>query len=234
MQVFKVTKLVSKLAVAFCGLAIATLPAVADPIANTLWFSGNADLGHWGNGPVGGLTNWQEFTVTDAAGWTLTDVYSLGDTYGGTQAEWSIRTGMAQGDGGTTIYGGTATINTGITFGSAQVIDVSVPSIYLAPGNYWLEVAPFGQCCGAEIWATTGTGALNGSALGGDASLRYWPSQNQDYINAAFYPGSQYGVALSEGVAGTVGAPVPEPGTASLLICGFGCVMAGTLRLRRA
>jgi len=230
MKTLAFNKLPRLLLVGAAALVLTGISAMAEPVTGTLWFSGDPN-GGFDNGNSTGATNWgndattqpdalteyQEFDVTDAAGWTISDVYSLGNAQGFTTAQWEILTGMGVGNPGTEVAGGTGPVNLG-SYDGQQVIDVSIGSLFLAQGDYWLEVAvPIG-----EIATTDGTNSIGTTPVGPDASLRNWPVESQYYQN--------YGIgAYSEGVAGIVGtASTPEPSTWFSLAAG----MAGMALLK--
>jgi hypothetical protein len=178
---------------------------------NVLWYSGDPTGTNWGNTAASpdDLRHWQPFTVTDAAGWTVDTVFSVGELSGTienhTLAEWSIRTGMSTGNPGTTLFSGTGAIIASPLAGF-DAIEVDIPDVFLASGTYWLEVASIGGFNAAgTIKGTDGSNSVGTTpAL---ASLRNWPLFDQYY-----QPYSSY--TLSSGVTGVV---VPEPATLALL-----------------
>jgi len=144
-----------------------TLIPAGGPI---LWYNGDFD-------GVQGLSNEQntslgeqqyahtydDFDVTDQAGWDVGAVFSnnLTDT-NITGATWEIRQGIFPGSGGTLIASGmtvtpVVTPNGRSGFGytefSVQVIGLS---LYLPPGNgYFLNVTPIGDLSGRSFVSTT-------------------------------------------------------------------------------
>src|SRR5690242_518830 len=101
-----------KTTLAAAVLFFAGLHSFASPVPNTLWFSGDPVYPpDWGNSATytaNAATHWQQFEVTDAEGWTVTNLFSVGQDFSDTQAgEWSIRTGMQPGDGGSVYASGT-------------------------------------------------------------------------------------------------------------------------------
>jgi hypothetical protein len=193
---------VTALCLAFLSTSAAALPA------NTLWYSGDPNLSHWGDGtsPTE-LQHWQAFDVTAAAGWDIGSVFMGGDSYGNTTAQWSIRIGMSPGNPGTTIASGVGPVTT-TPLGAAQIIDVAIAPLHLASGIYWLEVAPVSV---GEIWGTNGINSVGTTPP--LASLRNWAFSGQFY-----QPYDDF--RLSEGVAGVV-TPTPEPASLALLALGL-------------
>lgn len=196
------------------AMAFASSTALADPFSS-LWYSGDPTLyNDWGNQGSGGLTYYQGFTVTDAAGWTITDVYSIGPYWSlPASAEWQIRTGMSPGNGGTIVAGGIGAATNTAYMGS-NVVNVSIGSLFLAQGNYWLEVA------GGGITMTTGANAVGVTG----STLRDWPMFSQSYIDMSYYG------PASSGVVGSVGR-VPEAAS-TLALLGLGCLVLVGVRRR--
>jgi hypothetical protein len=190
------------LTIAALLIVVLSNAAFAAP-TNVLWYSGDPAGGSYGNsaGTATSLTHWQPFTVTDALGWTVDTVYSVGDNYGNPTAEWSIRTGMSSGNPGTTLFSGIGAIVASPLAGKTA-IEVDIPDVFLAQGTYWLEVATIGTG-GIEI--TTGTNSVGTTPT--TSAIRNWPYSNQYYINSPW-------PTLSSGVTGSV---VPEPATLALL-----------------
>ncbi|HVU33824.1 MAG TPA: hypothetical protein VHE61_10345 [Opitutaceae bacterium] len=193
---------------------LSSVAFAAPPLANTLWFSGDPNTGDWGNQGGGGLTYYQGFNVTDAQGWTIDNVFSVGpgwNTPG--SAEWQIRSGMSQGNGGSVLFSGTGSVSNSGYLGH-DLMSVNVGSVFLNPGTYWLEVA------GGAV--TTSNGANSIGSTG--STLRNWPQSSQNYIDLSYYG------AASEGVTGKVGR-VPDSGGFISLLLGLGTV--ALLRRRR-
>ena len=144
-----------------------TLIPAGGPI---LWYNGDFD-------GVQGLSNEQntslgeqqyahtydDFDVTDQAGWDVGAVFSnnLTDT-NITGATWEIRQGIFPGSGGTLIASG-MTVTPVVTptgrsgFGYTEYsVQVNGISVYLPPGNgYFLNVTPIGDLSGRSFVSTT-------------------------------------------------------------------------------
>ncbi len=200
-----------------------TFPVIASAIpVGTLWYSGDGTTSNWGNqapsANADAITHWQAFEVTDANGWTIDSVYSVGNNYGSTTADWSIRTGMGSGNGGTTFASGTQQSVTPTLFsGSTYFNQVDIAPLFLDQGVYWLSVA---LSSGGSIRGTTGTNSVGSTpAL---HSIRNWPLYNQNYA-----PYSS--TILSSGVTGSVGVPAP----AVLALFGLGLAGFGMSRRRK-
>jgi len=100
---------------------------------------------------VGASFVYDDFTVTDQAGWIVDRLWSNDamQITGISQASWSIRSGMSVGNGGTIVSSGigfvtqtpTGRVNPAFDF-AEYTIQISGLNIYLPSGTYWLSVAP--------------------------------------------------------------------------------------------
>jgi hypothetical protein len=209
-----------------------------------LWYSGDFDfttgLANEINTSIGDARVFDDFTVTDAAGWSIDRIWSnnLTGFTGVTQASWSIRRGVGLGNGGTIVASGTSAATqtaTGRTgFGMTEyTIMVSDLDIDLDPGQYWLQVTPIGRGTGRSFNGTTSGAGLVGLAMPG-ASFVNSPSFAVNFVAANSALGMPAPLNFSMGVAGTVSVSnaVPEPGT--LLLAGLALLGAGAVRRRRA
>jgi hypothetical protein len=163
-RVYRITGLLTLL------LSWTNLPVLAQSVS-TLWYDGAPAGGAALNQvqPAPGFTQacFEEFVVTDPAGWHVTGLfvaerYSSGP-YGvryATDAEWSIRQGMRgvpfsdalyaasdRGDAGTIVAGGKAPLsympaNLRYTSGFSENFTVTALDVDLSPGVYWMEIAP--------------------------------------------------------------------------------------------
>lgn len=200
------------------GLAAAVTSTVTAALpANTAWYSGDPDLGGWGNGwssNPNALQHWQPFEVTSPSGWTIDTVFSLG--WGAAQdgGEWSIRSGMGTGNPGTTISTGSVPGAIISQHAGVNVIEIDIPDLFLPQGIYWLHVS-------------TSNGVINGSS--GANSIGSTPGlhsiRNWNLFGQYYQPYSD--PRLSSGVT----LVIPTPGAAAMLGLG-GLVMSRRRRTR--
>jgi hypothetical protein len=148
------------------------------------WYNGD-----WQQG-IPGLLNWyaskhefarvyDDFVVPDG-GWTITSVFSNNNFYNFgpvTQASWEIRRNMSAGKGGKPVASGLAAATEKLIApgtlpdGGRHVrIQVDGLNIMLAPGRYWLSVAPVGRghayiCATRGVHASGNPPGNNGWAL---------------------------------------------------------------------
>jgi hypothetical protein len=207
--------------------------------STTLWYNGNLDqrdaLANQTGAPDGLV--YDDFIVPTGMTYTITAVFSNdalapGGTLG-TTAYWEIRSGVSDGNGGTLLSSGDAadaTTNTGLafTFGgiSSPVYtnQVSIPSITLAAGTYWLAVAPDTSNQSNFIVTTSGADAI-GSPPGDDGNSFY----SSTFFGFSFTPTTNPNIEgpgtwdYSMGVIGTA-AVIPEP--SSLILGAIGMVSA--------
>lgn len=212
-------------------LAVAAAPLYAD---STLWYNGDGD-------GLNGLSNEVNTTVSQsyvfddfivgAGGETLTGAFSnnLMD-FTATTADVEILSGVSSGNGGTTVYSAfgvaatqTATGNNFFGY-NEYTIDVSLPSVVLSPGTYWLAVAPDGVGTGRSFLSTTSGANCIGVPCGNNDNSFF----DSSFFAANFLPAStELGtspVDFSMGVTGNSAPPVPEP--SSFLLLGSGLVAA--------
>ena len=194
--------------------------------ANTiLWYNG--DLASGGGGTVNEQSTsigvafvYDDFTVTDPAGWIVDSVWSNDamKVTGISQAFWSIRSGMSVGNGGSVVSSGigsasqtpTGRVNPSLGF-YEYTVQLSGLNIYLPPGTYWLSVAPLvgtdsGGVHDSYISATTGANAI-GTPPGNDGnSLFYDPSLGYNYRSGFLgdYSMGVGGSAVPDGTSTTV------------------------------
>jgi len=215
------------------------------------WYNGdNNSLGGDLINEVGGANGtslvYDDFVV-GAGGVNITGVFSNDSSNGHpvltgvTQASWEIRSGVSAGNGGTLIASGTgaATVtDTGqplVGFGDIDTIEVDGLNIDLAPGTYWLAVAPdLAADGGSYILLTAGANGV-GTPQAQDGN---------SFVNGAadFSPAVDFfggGVSADGGnidfSMGVIGSASPEPGTAALgaaavLLLGFAVVLPAARR----
>lgn len=206
-----------------------TLPGLAQ---TTLWYNGDLVDGG-GINSIGGAgidaRVFDSFQVTDPTGWLVSNIWSNNfsgnnDYFISNSADWSIRTGMSAGNGGTIVASGISqatktptgrrlnqTDNFGTLFYEYKS-EVSGLNITLLPGTYWLQVSPIVEDTTSSVFNSRSTGGQN---FFGPASpspgIMDVPSRGINYERAA----DEY----SMGVAGSViPASAPEPSSLALLL----------------
>ncbi|HKP30917.1 MAG TPA: PEP-CTERM sorting domain-containing protein [Gemmatimonadales bacterium] len=221
-------------------LSLATFPSIAHA---QLWKNGNFD-------GFGGLASERNGTFIDArlydnfiasgTGWTVTSLFGefLTDFPAG-DAYWEIRTGVSAGLGGTLLYSGTNTITGVDDLGDALGFDHRLYTVsgfspfFLAPGEYWLTIAPIGLGEGfAFVTTTEGVDGIN--AVGDLTAFWDSPSTGTNFGDASdqLEAFSDYSYGLN-GIEGTDGTTVPEPSTVVLLATGLGAMAVAGYRRRR-
>jgi len=224
------------------GLALSVLAAFPSTAHGQLWkngiFDGFSALSSEINTDVTDSRVYDNF-IASGSGWTVSSLFGefLTD-FEATDAYWEIRSGISLGLGGTLLYSGTNSV-TGTDLGDALGFDHVLYSVsgftpfHLAPGEYWLTIAPtdagFGR---AYIGTTSGDGSINAIS---DLKA-FWDSQQfgQSFSDAsegidAF---SDYAYGL-DGVEGTPSSTVPEPSSVILLATGLGVLTFAAYRRRR-
>ena len=174
-----------------------------------------------------GAATYDNFTVPSGT-WHVTGLFTnnltdLGSSI--TSANWEIRTGLSEGNGGTLLFSGSATpvvTPTGRSgFGRGE-FTVEVPvSFNLGPGTYWVSVLPVAVNSGTGRSFESNTFGLNAVGI---------HTLNDDFFNSAFF-GANFTNANNEGVfptfsSGVLGvtSTVPEPTTWAMLILGVAMI----------
>ncbi len=213
--------------------------------ASHLWYNGDFDDSNALANVIGGgfpdARVFDDFTVTDKTGWHITSLWSndLMNYTDATQANWTIRSGVSLGNGGTIIASGTDTITQTATgrsrFGTNEyTVRVSALSIDLTSGTYWLQVTPLGSGFDYSRCSTTMGANSIGTPAGNDGNSYFTASQSGiDFRAASDYLGRRFS-DFSMGVDGNVivAPAVPEPGNVALL-AGIGIVGSLSILLSR-
>ena len=205
----------------------------------TLWYNGDpgqagfANLGSYSsaNNPTFTGVVYDNFIVSAASGgWQVDSVFGNFYTGGGTDiagltnAEWSIRSNVSTGNGGTLVAGGTSAVSlasngSGNSLNPGYKISIAGLDLVLSPGTYWLAVVPltssttdnFGSYAG--LAATTGVNAI-GLPAGNDGNAFYNSSSGINYQSSSQSPGAINDFSL--GITGNF-IGVPEPSTWAML-----------------
>jgi hypothetical protein len=218
--------------------------AIAQAPPGSLWYNGDlidvADsLANGRNFAFTQAAVYDDFDVTAPAGWNVTAVFSDNlATPVITGADWEIRTGISEGDGGTLVASGTTNspvvTPTGRSGGGYNefMVEVTGLNVFLpmlpAGQHYWLNVTPVGNggTSGSFNSATRGTNCV-GTPCGNDLNAFF----NSTYYGYYFTSTTnlQRDDDFSNGVIGSV---VPEPATVALLTCGVGALLIAVRRRR--
>jgi PEP-CTERM motif len=175
------------------------------------------------------------FVVT-GDGWRITSIFGEFTEAPGlafSTADFEIRTGITNGVGGTLVYSG-ANVSASrqlLSYGFWPVesrIRISGLDLWLAPGAYWLGLAPVGNGAGqAFVMETAGNGASVNANIDGNSFYRDLPSWNYQQ------PPSLTSFDASYGIDGYL-VVVPEPSVYALMAAGLAGLGMVTRRRRRA
>jgi len=193
------------------------------------WYNGD-----WRSG-IPGRANWYSSSgdyarvyddfIVPAGGWTVVGVFSINhmDFEGITKAAWEIRKDMMPGKGGRKVASGvspaTQTRVPGLgPFPADSLIGYRIQvdglNLALAPGRYWLSVAPVGKNAAWFICATRGQNAIGDPAGTNGSSLVDSPDPRGRF-SSPMHGGSagQYGKSgdFSLGVLIAPGPPQKAP-----------------------
>jgi len=216
-------------AVFLAAVAALALASGAAQASTVLWYNGDFDdanaLANELNTIVSDARIYDDFVVTDAAGWTVDSIWSnnLMSFTGVTQADWTIRSGVSVGNGGTVVASGTSAatqVATGRSgFGLTEyMIEIVGLNINLTAGTYWLQVTPIGLGSARSFNSTTSGANGVGTPLGNDGNSFFNSTFfGSNFDSAATFLGSARPWDFSMGVAGAVNGTIPEPGSAALL-----------------
>jgi hypothetical protein len=208
-------------------------------LIETLWYAGDSDDSGATANDIGSQDTskvFENFSVPDAAGWHVKQIWSSGISVAGEsvfQAEWSIRTDMAPGtelvpgDAGTIVAEDISPVTQAPTgrFNEAAnypeySFRVAGLDLVLPSGQYWLNVTPI--AAHTLITATSGANGV-GTPIG-DAGTA---------LRGPYY--TEIASGFSMGVAGSV-VPEPEVGALPAALAALGLLrcVRGRLPLRPA
>jgi hypothetical protein len=233
-------------ALAFAAAFALNATAIAQAPPGSLWYNGDWDfqifLGNERNTIVTQAAVYDDFNITGGPMWNVTGVFSdnvISANTPITGADWEVRTGISEGNGGTLIASGTTnspivtlTGRSGFGFNEYRV-EVTGLNIFLptlpSGQHYWLNVTPVGNGTGrSQITTTSGTNCV-GTPCGNDQNAFF----NSTFFGANFTSTSNEAQPYDYSM-GVVGNVVPEPATLALLTCGLGALLIAVRRQRAA
>jgi hypothetical protein len=208
--------------------------AIAQAPPGSVWYNGDF------NG-VNGLANEENTTISQAAVYDNFIVPAGGRTLAGffsdnlastviTGADWEIRTGVSEGNGGTLVASGstsspivtpTGRSGFGYTEYTVEVTGLNLFLPTLPSGQfYWLNVTPVGDGTGRSFNSTTSGANAIGQPRGNDQNA---------FFNSTFF-GAFFTNTANENVPGdfsmgVIGIEIPEPATWALLTGGLGALL---------
>jgi hypothetical protein len=204
---------------------------------STLWYNGDFNgingLANERNTVVSQASVYEDFIIPNGQTWNITGVFSdnlANTTIGG--ADWEIRSGVSEGNGGTLLGSGsnsaaTVTLTGRSGFGFLEyMVQVNGLNLNLGPGTYWVNVTPVGNGGGRSFNSTTSGTNCVGTPCGNDQMAFF----NSTFFGCNFTSTTNVGQPydFSDGVVGTI----PEPATVALLTCGVGALLIAVRRRR--
>jgi hypothetical protein len=225
------------------ALVVLNATAIARAPPGSLWYNGDFNgvngLANERNTLVTQAAVYDDFDVTAPLGWNVTAVFS--DNLTAFQpivaADWEIRTGVSEGNGGMLVAGGTTNSPiVSFTYHAQNefMVEVTGLNIFLpmlpSGQHYWLNVTPVGNGTGRSWNSTTSGTHCVGTPCGNDGNAFFNSTYFGYFFTSTANPNIGQPYDYSNGVIGTV---VPEPATVVLFTCGVGALLIA-LRRRRA
>lgn len=236
-------------------LLTAALLSASPAAAQTLTYQGNHTSGTTcstkSSNLALGCVMYDNITV-GGDGWNVTGLFGnfyQADVEGmapWTSAFWEIRTGMGEGNAGTLVHGGASAVAsathvaTGRTFTTSSatfdeyLATIALPEFFLAPGTYWLGIAPVViETAAVHLGAYaswTGTSASGGINSQADNVGISWINGSQNYTVQTH--DFSFGVLGALAQNGNPGVPVSEPPAMTLLAAGLMAIVGMRRRKR--
>jgi len=231
-------------ALALAAALVLNAPVCAQAPPGSLWYNGDFNgvngLANERNTIVTQAAVYDDFNVTAPLGWDVTAVFSdnlITFDPNAAGADWEIRTGVSEGNGGTLVASGTTNsptvtlINTGCFQYCVYRVEVTGLNFFLpmlpSGEHYWLNVTPIGNGSGRSFNTTTSGANAVGSPPGNDQNAFFNSTYFGAYFTSTANESQPYDYSM--GVIGTV---VPEPATVTLLTCGMGALLIAFNRRR--
>lgn len=144
-------------------------------------------------------------------------------------ADFEIRSGVSEGNGGTVVFSGSGLAETQTATGRSwqgwteYTVEIDSLNLFLTPGEYWLVVRSVTSGCGGGWYLSQAGTTLGANSIGkpiGDGNS-YFKSGSYNFVQTGQFLGAG-AWDFSFGVNGTV---VPEPGTLVALASGIALLL---------